>query len=224
MVKHILFDADQTLYPASSGVEAEMIRRMNIFVAEYLGVSVEEAKSLRANRDKKHNSTLEWLQNAKGLDNPEPFLAATHPTDFENFFPKNPALINLLSKITVPCSIFTNSWARHAKNILKYLEISQFFTNIFDLCFNNYFGKPHLSAFTNVLDFLGLEAKDVLFIDDVKKFTDIFHSLGANVILVDELKVHRHPLGIFNKYDAKKYDKVYYIEEIEPILEKLKVI
>jgi len=214
MIKHILFDADQTLYPASSLVEKEMIRRMNIFVAEYLGISIEEAKFLRASRDKKYNSTLEWLREAKGLNDPEPFFSAVHPDDFENYFPKNPALVSLLSRITVPCSIFTNSWQKHAKNILEYLEISQFFSNIFDIVFNNYFGKPHTSAFTNILDFLGLPPKEALYIEDRKDFTDIFCSLGGNAILVDEQ----------DEYGEVKYGKVNYIEEIELILKKYGVI
>ena len=214
MIKHILFDVDQTLYPASSLVETEMVRRINNFIAEYLEISLEEALSLRTNRDKKYNSTLEWLRGTKGLDNAEPFFSAIHPVDFENYFPKNPALASLLSRITVPCSIFTNSWQKHAENILKYLEISRYFSNIFDIYFNNYFGKPHISAFTNILDFLGLEASKVLYIDDRQKFTDIFYSLGGNVILVDEL----------GEYNETKYEKVNYIEEIKPILEKYEVL
>ncbi|MCL2792539.1 MAG: HAD hydrolase-like protein [Spirochaetaceae bacterium] len=211
MIKHILFDADQTLYPASSRVEAEMVRRINIFVAEYLGISIEEAILFRTNREKKYASTLEWLQEAKGLNNAEPFFSAIHPVDFENYFPKNPALVHLLSKIAVPCSIFTNSWKKHAENILKYLEISHFFTNIFDIVFNNYFGKPHITAFTNVLKSLDLKPQEVLLIDDIKQSTDTFYSLGGNVILVDES----------DKYDEVKYEKIHYIEEIEPVLEKL---
>ena len=204
MIKHILFDADQTLYPASSLVEEEMVRRINNFIAEYLDISVEKAMFLRTNRDKKYNSTLEWLLGMQGLKDPYPFFSAIHPVDFENYFPKNQDLIKLLSKVSVPCSILTNSWQKHAENILKYLEISEFFSNIFDISFNKYLGKPHTCAFTNVLDFLGLEPQEVLFIDDIKNYTDIFYSLGGNVILVDE----------FNDYTDVKYKKVHYIEEI----------
>ncbi|MCL2705533.1 MAG: HAD hydrolase-like protein [Spirochaetaceae bacterium] len=214
MIKHILFDVDQTLYPASSLVEKEMVKRMNSFVSEYLGISIEEAMFLRANRDKKYNSTLEWLREAKKLDEPKSFFSAVHPVDFENYFPKNPALISLLSRTTVPCSIFTNSWQKHAENILEYLEISEFFLNIFDIVFNNYLGKHHVRAFTNVLNFLGLKPENVLYIDDNKQFTDIFYSLGGNSVLVDES----------DEYGKIKYEKICYIEEIEPILEKYEAI
>ena len=214
MIKHILFDADQTLYPASSCMEEEMIRRINTFVAEYLGVTVEEAASFRATRDKKYNSTLEWLREAKGFSNPESFFSAIHPVDLENYFPKNPDLVSLLSKISVPCSIFSNSWQKHVENILKYLEISHFFTNIFDIIFNNYFEKPHAKAFSNVLSSLGLKPNEVLFIDDIKKSADTFFSLGGNVILVDES----------GKYGKTEYEKVCSIEEIEPILAEMHLI
>ena len=214
MIKHILFDVDQTLYPASSNVEGEMVRRITNFVADYLGISFEEALSLRTNRDKKYNSTLEWLQDTKEFKNTESYFSAVHPSDFENYFPKNPALKNLLSKVLVPCSIFTNSWQRHAENVINYLEISKYFSNIFDIVFNKYLGKSHSMAFVNVLEFLGLKAEEVLYIDDIKQFTDTFYSLGGNVILVDEL----------DEYGKTEYEKVRYIEEIEPILERYRVI
>ncbi len=214
MLKHILFDADQTLYPASSLVGTEMVRRINIFTAEFLGITVTEAAYLRLKRDKKYNSTLEWLQESKGLSDAASFFSAIHPSDFENYFPKNPKLVEILSKVTIPCSILTNSWKNHAENILNYLEISPFFSNIFDLIFNNYLGKPNIYAFTNVLDFLELDAKEALFIDDIKQFTDVFYSLGGNVVLVDEK----------DNYGKTIYEKVRYIEEIEPVLKKYEII
>ncbi len=212
MIKYILFDTDQTLYPASSRIEAEMIRRMNIFTAGFLNVTVKEASRLRAGRNRSYDSTLDWLRRGKGLKDKglEAFFRAVHPTDFTGFFPKNPLLAEMLSRVTVPCSILTNSWAQHALNVTEYLEISGYFENIFDLVFNNYRGKPNLSAFENVLDFLKLSPSEVLFIDDIPRFTEVFRSIGGSSILIDEEGKYRQP--------SPGIKSVRYITDIAPLL------
>ena len=43
MIKHLLLDVEHTLYPRSSGVEGEMVKLINKFVAGYLSVTPEEA-------------------------------------------------------------------------------------------------------------------------------------------------------------------------------------
>ncbi len=214
MIKYILFDADQTLYPASSRIEAEMIRRMNIFTAGFLNVTVKEASRLRAGRDRSYDSTLDWLRRGKGLKDEgiEAFFMAVHPTDFTGFFPQNPLLAEMLSKVTVPCSILTNSWAQHALNVTEYLEISGYFENIFDLVFNNYRGKPNLSAFENALDFLKISPSEVLFIDDIPRFTEVFRSIGGNSILICEKGENRQP--------SPGIKSVRYITDIAPVLKE----
>lgn len=213
MIKHIIFDVDKTLYSASSPIEKEMIRRMNIFTSSFLGITPAEAVKLRKERNKKYDSTLDWLMKAKGLVNTESFFKEIHPTDLENYFPKNPALVKLISSINVPCSILTNSWHTHGKNVASYLEILPYFKNIFDLTFNNYIGKPNLYPFTNMLNHLNLKPEEVLYIDDMKKAINAYYSLGANVILVDE---YAPPL--FPQTDP--YPIIRYITEIEPLLSK----
>lgn len=214
MIRHILFDADQTLYPASSGMEAEMIRRMNLFTAEFLGITVSEAAEMRSRRDRRYESTLDWLRRGMGLTDTEAFFRAVHPTDLSCFFPKNEPLKEMLSRITVPCSVFTNSWETHAINILEYLEISPFFTHIFDLVFNNFSGKAAASSHNNVLSYLGLNAEEVLFIDDIPRFAELFSSLGGNVILVDEDM----------EYSEFPHARVRRITDIGPVLKEYRII
>ena len=189
MVNYILFDVDNTLYPASCGIGAEMIRRMNIFVSDFLDVSVKKAAEMRRDRDSAlYDSTLDWLQKKYSFDNPEKFFKAIHPEDLENWFPVNLDLKIMLKNLKIPFSVLTNSSIEHAVNVTDYLGITLFFENIFDLKFNNFKGKPNKSAYINVLDALGKKAKEVLFIDDVPSYLQVFKDMGGNVLLVDEDK------------------------------------
>ena len=48
MIQHLLLDMDNTLYPASGKMDAGINSRMQRFVADFLGVPLEEAIALRA--------------------------------------------------------------------------------------------------------------------------------------------------------------------------------
>ena len=61
MTRAILFDLDNTLYPATASMEKDIVRRMNQYAAKLVGVSVEEVIALRQERMKRYGTTLEWL-------------------------------------------------------------------------------------------------------------------------------------------------------------------
>ncbi len=187
MINYILFDVDNTLYPASCGIGAEMIRRMNIFVSNLLGVSVEKAAEMRRDRDTAlYDSTLDWLQKKYGLKDAESFFSYIHPENLENYFPVDINLINMMKKLNLPSSVLTNSSLEHARNVTDYLQITEYFENIYDLKFNNFKGKPNMSAYENVLNALGKKAENVLFIDDIPSYLESFRKMGGNILLVDE--------------------------------------
>ena len=187
MINYILFDVDNTLYPASCGIGREMIRRMNIFVSEFLDVSVEKAAEMRRDRDSKnYDSTLDWLQKKYSLKDAESFFKYIHPADLENWFPVNKALKDMMNNLNIPSSVLTNSSIEHATNVTDYLGITHHFENIFDLKFNYFKGKPNISAFQNVLDALGRKSEEVLFIDDVPSYLEVFKNIGGHILLIDE--------------------------------------
>lgn len=187
MIKHILMDVDHTLYPRSSGVEGEMVKLINKFVGNYLGVTPEEAAKMRAERPKGvYASTLDWLQRKYGFTDIYGYFRAIHPTRFWEHFPKNSELIIMLDKLTVPCSIYTNSWANHALNVMDYLEITPFFKKIYDLPFCHFIGKPDPRSFRYVLDDLKLEPSEVLLADDAPETIIAYTKIGGKGVLVDE--------------------------------------
>lgn len=187
MIKHLLLDVDHTLYPRSSGVEGEMVKLINKFVAGYLGVTPEEAAKMRSERPKGvYASTLDWLQRKYGFTDIYAYFRAIHPTRFWEHFPKNAELITMLDSIKVPCSIYTNSWANHALNVMDYLEITPFFKKIYDLPFCHFIGKPDPRSFRYVLEDLKLEPEEVLLADDSSETIIAYTKIGGKGVLVDE--------------------------------------
>ena len=188
MLKYILFDLDNTLYPKSSGLDKEVNRRMTEFTAAYLQIPAEEAQKLRETEAIPFGTTLKWLVGSHRLDaaGVERFLKEVHPEDLNPFFPQNPQLRRMLEELSFPMAILTNSHQEHTGRVLRQLGIIDLFPLIFDIRYNNFLGKPNPETYKKVLSQLNMKAHEVLFIDDMPRYLYPFRDLGGQVLLIDE--------------------------------------
>jgi len=62
-----VFDLDNTLYPADCNLFAQIDRRMGEFIANSLGIPLEEAKTLRETYYYRHGTTLAGLVRLHGV-------------------------------------------------------------------------------------------------------------------------------------------------------------
>jgi putative hydrolase of the HAD superfamily len=189
-VSQLIFDLDNTLYPASSLLADEMHQRMTDFVAKHLGVSFEDALALRQEGFRKHGTTLRWLQREGHLAEPDHFLDYVHPDNLQDFLKPSPNLRTLLESIPLPKAILTNAPHAHALRILRYFDVESCFDQVFDLQWNQYEGKPRRSAYERPLSALGIAANQAVFIDDLPDYLATFVEMGGNCILVDESGRH----------------------------------
>jgi putative hydrolase of the HAD superfamily len=222
MLKYILFDLDNTLYPKSSGLDKEVNRRMTEFTAGYLKVSREEAQRLRETRAIPFGTTLKWLTGDCNLSDPEDFLRAVHPEDLSPFFGPNPKLREMLAAIRLPRAILTNSPREHALRVLRRLEIEDQFSRIFDIRYNGFRGKPEKTTYKKVLAGLGLEAAEVLFIDDMPRYLLPFRELGGQVLLIDESGGGSRPAAGPAGYGADRAAELPVLREITGLRSYLK--
>ena len=187
MIEYLLFDLDNTLYPESSAMGPELTRRMNLYVAEYLGVSVEEAKRLRRSDMRTYGTTMRWLIQRHGLTDINDYIDKIHPEDVTQLVTASAELPRILDSIKIPKSILTNSPAAHAHRVLRHLGVEDRFEHVFDLSYSNYQGKPHKETYEQVLSAIGHPAPEVLFIDDIPDYLRPFDELGGKIVLVDEM-------------------------------------
>jgi putative hydrolase of the HAD superfamily len=185
-VRHLIFDLDNTLYPSSSSLAAEMHERMTGFVAEHLGLPRESAQILRQDGFRRYGTTLRWLQLEAGLAEPDRFLDYVHPENLVDFLPPTPDLRRLLDSLPLPKSILTNAPRSHALRVLRHFGIEDCFGQVFDLQWNRYEGKPQRAAYERPLSALGIGADEAVFIDDVPDYLATFAAMGGNCVLVDE--------------------------------------
>ena len=191
MINYLLFDLDNTLYPASSKMGSTLKNNINKFTAEYLNVSSEKTLKLRRDNLQQFGTTIKWLTKQFKFTDIEAYMKAVHPEDIGTHLSKEPEVIRMLEELPQKKSILTNSPIEHAVRVLDFLEIKDYFENIFDLRGMNFRGKPHHSSYTSVLDRIDIPVDEILFIDDVPIYLYPFKEMGGQILLIDEFNKNR---------------------------------
>lgn len=201
-VRYVLFDVDNTLYPESSGLLHEINERMTRYVAALLSVSEEQASVTRRTYREQYGTTLSGLVHHHGLADVNAFLEYCHPTQLDTFLTPDPDLQAFLASLPVPASILTNSPMEHARRVLRFLGIEEYFEHVFDIRYNEYRGKPSKELFRRVLSHIGRPAGEVLLVDDGVEHVRAFREMGGVAVLVDERPPpvgHDRPLPTIRK-------------------------
>ncbi|SEQ85235.1 putative hydrolase of the HAD superfamily [Treponema bryantii] len=182
---HLLFDMDNTLYPASSDMDKGITRRMLECVADFFHCDMDKAIALRAERIVHYSTTLEWLR-AEGMSDIEGFLAHVHPDNEADELLPQPKLRDFLISLNMPMSILTNAPHEHADRVLGKLGVADLFEAVTDIRDANFNGKPYPDAFLAALKKVGASLEDTLFLDDMQKYTDGWVALGGTAILIGD--------------------------------------
>ncbi|MDR1784940.1 MAG: HAD-IA family hydrolase [Spirochaetaceae bacterium] len=205
MIRHVLFDLDNTLYSSANRMKDKMVARMARFVGDFLGVSPEEArKKMRASKEQ-FGTTLEWLQAEHGYDDPQGFFAAVHPEEELADLQPDPGLRGFLLSLGLPMTVLTNAPGIHAQRVLDFFNIADIFLNVFDVEKNNLRGKPNPSAYLNAVEPSGFSVAETLFADDSPEYLRGFQDLGGRTVLVSD-KFTEPPPGLGCKIIRSIYE------------------
>lgn len=180
---HLLFDMDNTLYPASSAMDKGITRRMLECVADFFHCTMDEAIALRSERIVHYSTTLEWLR-SEGLTDIEGFLAHVHPSNEAEELPPQPGLRDFLISLNMPMSILTNAPHEHADTVLGKLGIADLFEAVTDIRDAGFNGKPYPDSYMAALKKVGATIENTLFLDDMQKYTDGWVALGGTAVLI----------------------------------------
>lgn len=190
MIQHLLLDMDNTLYPASGDMDAGINNRMQQYVADFIGVPLEEAISLRAQNVPHFGTTLEWLKAEHGLTDQEAYFNAVHPESEIGELRHDDRLRPYLLSLGLPMTLLTNAPMSHATRVLDFFNISDLFLGIFDLTFHDGKGKPHPDCFLNTLQAVHKTVEETLFVDDHPKYVRGYKAIGGKAVIVDEHERH----------------------------------
>ncbi len=185
MLKHILFDLDNTLYPKSLGIFELVIERIRGYMESQMGFEKSLAQKLRQEYLRKYGSTMRGLMIHHNL-NVDAFLEYVHDVGVEKKLSPNPALAGLLESITQDKCIFTSGHRPHAQKVLRCLGVAKHFPQIFDITFTHFIPKPNPEPYHQVLEFLGIDGKQCMMIEDLPANLQPAKEMGMTTVLVGQ--------------------------------------
>ena len=177
-----IFDLDNTLYPASCNLFAQVDHRMGEFIAKTIGVPYAHARHLQKAYYRQFGTTLAGLMQIHKLK-PEPFLEYVHDIDL-SVVPELPELAAALGRLPGRRLIFTNGSRRHAENVAAKIGVLHLFDDIFDIAALDFIPKPERAAFDRMIAHHGVDARTSAMFEDMPHNLEVPHDLGMTTILV----------------------------------------
>jgi putative hydrolase of the HAD superfamily len=162
-----VFDLDNTLYPASCKLFAQVEVRIRDYVAGFLGLGADEAYRLQKVYFREHGTTLQGMMRHHGMD-PGPFLAYVHDIDLSPVRP-DPALDEALGRLAGRKIVFTNGSAEHALKVLERVGVARHFEAVFDIAAAGYVPKPEPRVYDAFVRRLGLDPRATVMVEDIAR-------------------------------------------------------
>ena len=165
-----IFDLDNTIYDINLGLFKKISNRITDFIMSKYSLDIDQAKKIQKEYYLKYGLTLRGLIVEKKLE-PDEFLDYVHDVEHPEL-KKNDQLISKIRILEGKKIIFTNATSKHAKKILKILELEDDFDQIIDIKDLEYIPKPDKRSYKKLLECLNLNKenldKTIFFEDTVK--------------------------------------------------------
>ena len=208
MLELLLFDLDNTLYPESSGMDHDIVRRMIGFVGRQLNMGFEEARAFRRAHASAYGTTLEWLIAEHGPVDIEAYFAEIHPDGEEYCIVPNPGLARVLDSFECRKAVLTNSPREHAVRVLAKLGVADRFEAIYDIRYHDLKGKPRPEAYRRSIEASHATVAGTIFVDDLPKYVRGYLAIGGRAVLVDE----------YDRYGAEGLERIASVAELPTLL------
>lgn len=203
-----IFDLDNTLYPASCNLFAQVDLRMSEFIAKTIGVPREHARHLQKAYYRQFGTTLAGLMKVHKLP-PGPFLEYVHDIDL-SVVPAMPDLAAAISALPGRRLIFTNGSRVHAENVARKLGVLDLFEDICDIAAMEYVPKPEREAFDRMLKLHAVPAARAAMFEDMPHNLVAASELGMTTVLVHSDYID-HPAQLKIREWRELPDHVHYL-------------
>ena len=178
-----IFDLDNTLYSADSGIFQQVHKLMGEFISKNLKMDMVEAKKLQSKYYKQHGTTLRGLMDNHGVE-PDYFLDEVHKLDYSIVGPDE-ILNKELEKIQGRKIIYTNANKKHVVDVLERINLTNFFDEIFDIKMANYIPKPEIRPYEQIIDIFNINPSSSAMFDDIAKNLVPAKKVGFTPVWVD---------------------------------------
>lgn len=183
LMNWILFDLDGTLYPSKSGLLPEVGRRIQKWVADFLGLTWEEAYRVRRDYFHRYGTTLEGLIAEHDLD-VDDYLAFVHDIPIEDYLAPDPALAAMLATLPLRRAIYTNATTEYTCRVLQTLGVSEYFSHVVSIEVVGLRNKLFRDAYEHALSLIDAQGEQCVMVEDSARNLRAAKELGMTTVLV----------------------------------------
>lgn len=177
-----IFDLDNTLYPRSSNLFAQIDANIRAYVARLLNIGEVEAERLQKSFYREHGTTLRGLMMEHEID-PDDFLQFVHNIDHTVLKP-DPALGAAILRLPGKKYIFTNGSRAHAERVAARLGFSEHFEDIFDIVGAKLVPKPERETYDRFIAQFGMRTEHAAMFEDLSRNLIVPKAVGMRTVLV----------------------------------------
>ena len=178
-----IFDLDNCLYPASTGLFDLIDERMGAYIERLLDCDRAEARRIQKAHFHDHGTTLAGLMKHHGVD-PHHFLADVHDIDLDRIG-ANPLLNAGLGRLPGRKILFTNGDAPYARRVLDRLGIAHHFEHLHDIHAAELRPKPDAHGYRLLIDRIAIDPARAVMVEDMAQNLAPAKRLGLTTVWVD---------------------------------------
>ena len=182
-VKAVLFDLDNTLYPAERDLFSLLDVRINRYMEEVVAIDSGDVDKLRRRYWKDYGATLQGLIRHHGVD-PEDYLDYVHAVDVSSRLSFDHELQQTINELRLPSYVFTNSSRCHVERVVTALGLDGLFSGVFDIRIADYQPKPNPAPYQQVLKTLGLSGVQCIMVEDQLQNLRVAKQFGMKTVLI----------------------------------------
>jgi putative hydrolase of the HAD superfamily len=178
-----VFDLDNTLYPRTCNLFAQIDLLITRYMMDLTQLAFEEARVIQKAYYRDYGTTLNGLMQRHEVD-PDHFLRTVHKIDYSPVDP-HPELVAAISALPGRKFILTNGDIGPARAVLERLGgADELFEDIFDIRAMAYKPKPLPEAYEAFCAANGIDARRAAMFDDLEKNLLVPHETGMVTVQV----------------------------------------
>ncbi|MEP7129929.1 MAG: pyrimidine 5'-nucleotidase [Sphingomicrobium sp.] len=182
-IRDWIFDLDNCLYPASTGLFSLIDERMGAYIQRLLDCGPDEAKRVQKQHFHTHGTTLAGLMKEHAID-PREFLEDVHAIPLDRVQPDE-RLGRALGALPGRKFVFTNGDAPYARRVLEAIGVHSHFDDLHDIHASSYRPKPDPHGYELLCERFAIDPHRALLADDMVQNLAPAKALGMTTVWVD---------------------------------------
>jgi putative hydrolase of the HAD superfamily len=182
-IRDWIFDLDNCLYPASTGLFALIDERMGAYIQRLLDCDAVEARRVQKHHFHTHGTTLAGLMREHEVD-PHQFLEDVHAIPLDRVT-RDERLAEMLEKLPGRRFLFTNSDAPYARRVLDAIGVGGHFHDLHDIHASQFKPKPDPHGYELLCERFAIDPERAVLVDDMAQNLKPAKALGMTTVWVD---------------------------------------